>query len=287
MRTTLSLLAGALILCLATTASGMIMDSSGTVTDWGITPFTQTNGSDFQNGTIWSTIENNYSPISYPGVGHVPSPGGTEGELFDLEEMHLRIKDNNLQVLVVMSSPLSVQAAGNTWYLGDLMLTIGQQQFGVVTQHASQGLAAGAVYRLGGSGDSVALQSGGGSYLGYTNLVANDYGPNDTVQNIAGPWAVKSSIDPSKWLETADIATATHSYGGAENNTFLIEYTVGLDALGVQSTDNASAKTAWGCGNDVIRVQDSATYVPEPATLALLAGGAALTWLSRKRQRAA
>lgn len=286
MRTTLSLLAGALALCFAATASGNLIDSAGNVTDWGITPFTHANASSFQNGSLWSTIENNYSPISYPGVGHVPSPGGSTGELFDLEEMHVRVKNNALQVLVVTSSPLVAHADGATLYLGDLMLTIGQQRFGVVTQSANQNLAAGAVYRLSGAADTVALESCSATYLGYTDLVANDYGPNDTVQNIAGPWAVKSSIDPSKLLEMASITTATHDYGGAEDNTFLIQYTVGLDALGIQGLQDLDAQMTWGCGNDVIRVE-TPNYVPEPATLALVAGGAVLTWLSRKRQRAA
>ncbi|HET6441469.1 MAG TPA: hypothetical protein VFH53_03755, partial [Phycisphaerae bacterium] len=219
-------LAVAVVTCLSLTvpALGMIIDGSGKVTDWGVTPFTLPNqANQFQNGLSF-TISNNYSPISYPGIGHEPSPGlASGGEASDVEEMYLRFSNNQLQILTVASSA-AVPAYGNTFYLGDVFVTLGGQQFGIVTQAANQGLDAGAVYQISGTGDVVTLQTGTGSYYGSTALVANDYGPSATIPSIAGPWAVKGTIDSSLFLGSAMVNTATFNYGGAENGTFLFEY---------------------------------------------------------------
>jgi len=277
-------LAVAVVACLslAVPALGMIIDGSGTVTDWGVTPFTLPNqANQYQNGLSF-TISNNYSPISYPGIGHEPSPGLTRGgEASDLEEMYLRFSNNQLQILTVASNS-AVSAYGNTFYLGDVFVTIGGQQFGIVTQAANQGLAAGSVYRISGAGDVVTLQTGTGSYYGSTALVANDYGPSATIPSIAGPWAVKSTISSSLLLGSATVNSAQFDYGGAENGTYLFEYLVDLNTLGLaggpQGTVEAHQTT--GCGNDVIRV-------PEPATLGILATGTVLCFLAARRKKAA
>jgi len=282
----LTLMAGVLAAAMTTGAQAMIMDSAGNVTDWGITPFSLTNQSDRHVGNLWSTISNNYSPINYPGVGHQPSPGlSSGGEAFDLEEMHMRVTAEHLQVLVITSSALATQAVGNTWYLGDLFVTADRQQFAVVTQAAGRTLAPGAMYRVNGAADTVALQSASGSYLGYTTKVQNDYGPNATVADIAGPWEVKNSIDPAQLLGAATIRTATFNYGGSENGTFLVEYTIDKGLLDMDSPADLMAKIAWGCGNDVIRVHGvSVDTMPEPATLAMLILGSIATLVMRRRR---
>ena len=277
-------LAVAVVACLslAVPALGMIIDGSGTVTDWGVTPFTLPNqANQYQNGLSF-TISNNYSPISYPGIGHEPSPGlASGGEACDLEEMYLRFSNNQLQILTVASST-GVPAYGNTFYLGDVFVTLGGQQFGIVTQAANQGLDAGSVYRISGAGDVVTLQAATGSYYGSTALVANDYGPPATIGSIAGPWAVKKTINSSLLLGSAAVKSATFDYGGAENGTFLFEYLVDLNTLGLAGGPWGTIKAhqTTGCGNDVIQV-------PEPATLGILATGTALCFLAARRKKAA
>jgi hypothetical protein len=283
MRKTL-VLATIITLALASGAFGMLMDSSGNVTDWGVTPFSLPNQSNMSNGALWSTISNDYSPIAYPGIGHVPSPGGATGETFDLEEMHLRITDTQVQVLAVTGAAFSKYAAGQTWYLGDLFVTVGGRQYGIVTQSGSQGLAAGGVYRIDGSTDFVALQPGGGGYASNTTPVANDYGPNALIRDVAGPWAVAAGIDASQLVGSAVIDWDTFNYGADESGTFLIEYAIDLALFGVAADQMPMfAHMTWGCGNDVIEVHGNPPYVPEPATMALLALGAAATWWSRRR----
>lgn len=265
---------------------GLLVDGTGQVTAWGITPFSRPNQMDTFNGTLWMTLSNDYSPVQYPsGVGHVPSPGGSTGEAFDLEEMYVRIGQGQAQVLLVASSGPSLEAVGSTWYLGDLMIEAGGKPFAIVTQSGSQGLAAGAIYRINGQADVVSLQNRPRSYYGSTTVVANDYGPDATVPEIAGPWAVSGAIDASQLVGTAGIDTDSFSYGGDEDGTFLIQYTFDTSVFDLESPMELLTKITWGCGNDVIRVKGvESPHVPEPATIGMLLIGSILTMLARRRE---
>jgi len=265
-------------------AFGGLVDGVGNVTDWGITPFSQVNQSDTFDGTRWLTIENDYSPIKYPGsVGHQPSPGGTTGEGFDLEEMYVRITDTQAQILLVTSNGPSVEAVGSTWRLGDLMILSDGQQFAIVTDSGNQGLPAGNIYRINGGADIVGLQDQPQSYRGSTTLVENDYGPDATIPQITEPWAVSGSIDAGLLLGAATIETDSFDYGGKEDGTFLIQYAFDKHVLELGDPVDMTTQIAWGCGNDVIRVKVDSPNVPEPATLAMLLVGSALTYVARRR----
>ncbi|MFA7237457.1 MAG: PEP-CTERM sorting domain-containing protein [Phycisphaeraceae bacterium] len=263
-----------------------LVDVNGTVTDWGITPFSQTNGqyADSPHQT-YSTISNNYSPINYPNVGHLPSPGGSTGELFDLEEMHLRVTAaRQLQVLVVTSSPMVAQASG-TWYLGDLMLNVNGVRYVVVTQDtssggAARGYTAGDVIAAGDASNLLQLQSDDHSYLGNNTLAANDYGPDAKVEDVAGPWQAAAGLTP---IASGVIETDTHSYAN-EADTYLIQYTVNLSDLTNATELGINAHLAWGCGNDVIEVEAAnVSNVPEPATMALMSIGGLMCLYPRRK----
>ncbi|MCX5682488.1 MAG: PEP-CTERM sorting domain-containing protein, partial [Planctomycetota bacterium] len=114
-------------------------------------------------------------------------------------------------------------------------------------------------------------------------------GPNATVSNIIGPWAISGGISPSEQLGLAQISSATFNYGGSENGTYLLEYTFDTSLLGLTQPGNITAQVAWGCGNDVIRTTTSGGTVhavPEPGTLLMLAAGSAYVYVtSRRKQR--
>ncbi len=273
-------------LLLASAAFGGLVDGLGNVPDWGITPFSRPNLSDTFDGTLWLTIENDYSPINYPGgVGHQPSPGGATGERFDLEEMYARATQSRTQILLVASNGPSVDAVGSTWRLGDLMIHAGGRQFAIVTHSGGQGLPAGNIYRINGDADLEGLQDLPRSYYGHTAVVENDYGPDATVPKIAEPWAVSGSIDAGQLIGAATIDTDSFDYGGKEDGTFLIQYTFDTSVLGFGEPTELTTKITWGCGNDVIRVKGvDSPHIPEPATLGMLLVGSLLTYVARRRE---
>jgi len=273
-------------LLVAGAALADLVDGNGQVMGWGVTPFTQPNQADTFDGSIWMTIENDYAPIDYPGgVGYRPSPGGSTGEAFDLEEMYVRILPGQVQVLLVSSANPSTEAVGNTWYLGDLMITADDQPFGIVTSDLYQGLEAGSIYSLQNEDDVTGLQDHSRSYRGNRQVRANDYGPDATVSDIVGGFAVSGSIDPARLLGTADLETDVFDYGGVEDATRLLQYTFDMSVLGLdRPPETWSAQITWGCGNDVIRVRDDVPQVPEPATFGLLLAGVALTAWARRRR---
>lgn len=262
-----------------------LVDASGNISGWGITPFSQSNGQ-YANTTTgtFSTIANNYAPINYPSVGYLPSPGGSNGEKFDLEEMHLRVTGGQLQVLVVTSSPM-VASVNGTWYLGDLMLNVNGSKYAVITQDVTAGGAArgytpGAVIAVTDDSQLLKLQNSSNSYLTHNELVENDYGADATVRDVAGPWQVVTGLSP---VASGAIETDMHSYTG-EANTFFIQYTVNLADLTGDSEADIAAHIAWGCGNDVIEVEALGVHeVPEPASMVLMAVGGMML-LSRKRR---
>jgi len=280
------LVGAAVHLLLVSAAFGGLVDGVGDVPDWGITPFSRVNQSDTFDGTYWLTIENDYSPIDYPGgVGHQPSPGGTTGETFDLEEMYVRVAASRTQILLVAGAGPSVDLVGSTWYLGDLMIQAGGQQFAIVTYSGSQGLPTGNIYRISGEADLVGLQDRPRSYHGSTAVVENDYGPDATIPQIAEPWAVSGAIDPGQCLGVAAIETDSFDYGGKEDGTFLIQYTFDTRVLGVDEPTDLTTHITWGCGNDVIRVKGvESPYIPEPATVAMLLVGSLVTLIARRRE---
>ena len=282
------ILAAFLTAVLTPGAWGMIIDSSGNVTDWGLKPFTSPNGSDIPGINRWATIQNDYAPINYPDVGYQPSPGNNNGgEVFDLEELHVRVQDGLVQLLLVTGSGWSTQAWGGTFYLGDMFLTVDGRKYGIVTQTDSQGLAQGAIYRLDLDGDTQGIQQQPGSYYALTTLVDNDYGPKATVSQVVGPWAVSGNIGAGQRIGMAGVTAATFNYGGREDGTFLVEYSFDSTLLNLMEPANLTAQTTWGCGNDVIRTQGATVpVVPEPVTLLLMAVGGTFVFLTSRRQRA-
>jgi len=278
----LSILAAVALAAAITAEAGagtLGVDANGTVVDWGVTPFSQANGV-VASGPTFHAIANDYAPINYPGgVGRVPSPDGQTGEKFDLEELHGRLtEDGMLEVLLVTSSPWTADAAGSTWRLGDLFVTVDDQTFAVVTQSAGRGYAAGDVFAVAGEGDVALLEDKPQGYLHKDALVENDYGPDAPVRDVAGPWQLVDGLPSGQKLGAAALAWASHDYAG-EAGTFLLEYTIDLGTIGAPATFDLGVHVAWGCGNDVIEAGTTLlTPIPEPATAMLLGiGGIAMT----------
>lgn len=263
-------------------ASALTIDAGGVVQGWNITPFSSPNADNTSAGGIYSTRQNNYAPINYPNHGHVPSPGGTVGEKFDLEEMHARVVGNQMQVLVIASSLFQASAGGSTFKLGDLLIDVNDDNvfdFGVVTQHGNAGLTAGQLYDI---NTTKGLQALSGSYY-YVPAVANQI----------GAWSVATGTAVGGLY---GIETASHSYAD-EANTWAYQFTFDLGALGLNLANGAllDFQMSWGCGNDVITNSvilppepgEPPSATPEPATagLSVLALGTVIGAVSRRKRK--
>ena len=260
------------ILFSAANAGAITFDVNGKVDGWNVTPFSAPNGSATAGG-VTSIRQNNISSISYPGIGAVPSPGGTTGERFDIEEVHVRNVGTRVEMLVFASSAFQATAGGSTLNLGDMLLNIdGDSAFelGVVTQSGNAGLDSGRLYEVNGT---TGLQNLPGSYFG-TAIAAE-----------VGPWAITSGVGHDQFA----IELASFDYGGSEGLTHVYQYTFELDFL-ANVPSHIDFQLAWGCGNDVFRggfnlaprstgfepptpLPNNASAIPEPAALVLLMAG--------------
>lgn len=258
------------VLGVSSQASGISFDANGKIVGWNITPFAQANGNTSANG-ITSVRQNNYSPLNYPhGIGHQPSPGGTTGEKFDLEEMHIRQNGTQVQVLLIASSLYQASGSGSTLNLGDLLIDLDddhQYDLGVVTQSGNAGLNAGQLYEI-------------TSTRGLQNLSGSYHGTN--IETQIGAWAIDAGVGRDLYA----IETASFNFGGSEGVTYAYQYTFDLAFMN-SLPDQFAFQIAWGCGNDVLgadfamtqpplQTNNTIAAVPEPAPFLLFL---IVTWL--------
>lgn len=230
----------------ATSASALTVDSSGTVTDWGVTPFVQTGTAAGNHGawaptpgtyTTWWNEENNYSHVNYPsGVGNQPSPGGWKGEAFDMEALYWRKTATDLQVLLVHSMG-DVQYSSDwsrNYRIGDLMLDIGgdgNYDFAVATTDSDVGgstpwreylgsnsyaafdhdAAPGSLFAVDSPDDLVGA-------VGYWN---GGYGDDAGVGALAGPWVVDQA--QAEMLGMVGLLKQSFSYGSAVGGGYYLD----------------------------------------------------------------
>ncbi len=222
----------ALAMGLTAPAMALTVNGSGQVTDWNnIQPFSQANGTTIANG-ISSFRQNNYSPISYPNIGNVPSPGGSTGERFDFEEVHIRNQGDVVQILLISSSLFERDG----FYMGDFLFdTDGNSAWdmGLVTRN-HDGLNAGQLYdNITTSG----MQQKSGSYYNNASVI-NQIGNGGAV-----------FVDNGLAIGgTSPILVDTHNFTD-ESGTKFAEFTFTVP----HDVDGFDFQMAWGCGNDVIR----------------------------------
>lgn len=241
----ISLLTAALLAGLvlpASPAGALTLDAAGNVTDWGVTPFpTGATVNDIHSGwapsgapmtTVWRE-ENNYSPVQYPsGIGHVPSPGGNNGEMLDMEAVYARVNTSlatpSLQVLLVTSMPDHIYySPWNRHYrIGDLFLDVngdGVYDFAVANtawdnggaqpwksydpasntfQIFTHGSQPGTIYQL---------QVDPADPLGHNDEAATVIGPN--TGGYGGNAYVEGAVRP--WVINQDVATVLQAGGSS------------------------------------------------------------------------
>lgn len=79
--------------------------------------------------------------------------------------------------------------------------------------------------------------------------------------------------DPWRMAAGNYIADVPFVYSGNQNTHYVLESSFNLSTLNLKDGDAAYLHWTMGCGNDDLRLKASVNVVPEPASMALLAGG--------------
>jgi hypothetical protein len=266
------LLTGLLILAVSPAFALNVNGGTGAITDWGVTPFVGAWG----NPGIRYIEQNDYSPISFPNSGNFPSPGGAEGEKYDMEFMGVRQTNGTLQVLGITSfGEGGVYSASHnyTFLPGDIFLDEdcdGIFEYAIVT-YDHDGFTAGNLYSV---GTTYGIDSAHGGWGGvqYIRDAADPLGLA-TGNLVASGNRDMASFD---YNSTAGLVTPWN-----EDDTWLWEFNVDISQLDI-NLDNTCFHWTLECGNDVLEVP---RVVPEPATIVLLSGGLAGLSMLRRRKR--
>lgn len=275
-----------------------LYDVSGGIPTWGITPFsdwTASAGIARVPGGSGPQYQNDWSPVAYPGIGHVPSPGMPSGEPYDLEQMYWTIDGvgtpagKQLKVLLITSIGPNGNVYGGTVHdLGSLFVRVGQT---------------GPVYgfNAGPNGYAHAGHDANYHYGSYTSVPATLYNIDDAldVTAVSGPYSYnyppyQDMLSP--WAVNVNHATAVSAavglteeafnFGGTEGNTYAYEWSIklsdiGLGALTADDLGLFGFHVTIECGNDMIDLVGQGGRPPVPEPLTFLAVGTGLVALGR------
>ncbi len=244
----------------------------------------------FANGSTPFDANNNTAPgfIPYPtGVGR-PSPNksGEGGELFDLEG--LQVKEKNNKVYIAMANSFGWQAYSKqyrrNYWMGDLFIGVDgkKDKFAININNIATGGSTKKLdfYTLNG-GNTKGLPSVDGGYWNKSSVSSKigAFEVKDLSKGKRGN-AVDAYLGFAKDYEKVD------GKMGGNGNTYVWEFCFDKSLLG--DFKQLDFHAALACGNDLLLGQYCAPApphsVPEPTTLALFGLGAAGLGMIRRRK---
>ncbi len=231
-------------------------------------------------GTSVFDGNNNTSPINYPGVGYLPSPGnlGEGGEAFDEEGMFLANADGKLYGALSNSFGDKAWSAGYNDYYATGHLFFGFN--GAYDQFALD-LESGKLYQV--------------AAWDYITNKPGTYYPNTSVRDQVGAYRMSQGVEIGTLSDF--MMTKLDNYegivegdpplaGSNARDVYVYEWSIDLAMLSPYVDGDLQSATfhhTLECGNDLI--EKDIAMVPEPGTMALLGIGLIGAGVVRRRRR--
>jgi len=219
-------------------------------------------------GSLWNFYDfgdpfdhnNNWSPIDYPGVGHLPSPGGAEGENFDLEGAFFAQDEDYLYFGLTNSFGVMAYSTGWDHYypLGDLFFGFNGNytdyaiNFDADRGYLSEVTSYDLIPEMQGSYGSPIREMVDAYRVNTGKALGSDFEMAVTRHEGIEANPLNPSVNTDAWLLEVKIAKSMFDFDFAT-----------LEMVGMHQT--------VACGNDLIH--EDFGIIPEPGTLVLLGLG--------------
>jgi hypothetical protein len=214
---------------------------------------------------------NNTSPVSYPGIGYLPSPGtgGEGGEKYDLEGLNFAYDNDYLYVSVTASFGTGVwsNTFNRTFAEGDLFFGFDGNKYDYAVDVSSSTL-----YAVNGFWNYIPLNPPVPGGYGNNAIIKAQIGAFDLnfpIGTTPGPIAlggIGEIYTPYTSLETGYLLPG-------DGDTYIKEYKISRSLLGTDllSHNTITFHTTMECGNDLL--EECRPIVPEPGSMILLGMG--------------
>lgn len=202
---------------------------------------------------------NNWAPISYPKIGHLPAPGyfSPGGELSDLEGLNVAFDKDYIHISLTNSFGY---ATPEGFRLGDLFIGVNggyKYEYAVDMQDGGNNNG---LWQVNNSWNEI--QQGPDTYYSYDDIRiavgAHEIGSQAyKLGSITSVWS-NGNWEPNPFITGVD-------------QTYVWELTIDKNLINGGNFSTISFHINLGCGNDLI--EESFSAVPEPATFLLFGLG--------------